>query len=303
MVFGLAFQLWIIPIIYLSKVFPLFLQLRSLLQRNLFATLPLFLSTILNECALNTSHSFWLTVSVSLHIRCDYISHRYGVWYRYTIHRRWLYCLIVWLLVSRAMRRGRNWTQESWVAVHNGFKLQWIMILCDTFYGNVIINNCSGSDAPIPCRLALFLSHSAVIYLFLVHQHICSVFFSSFDASNECTFFPAPARQTVWYGGHLKWFVLHSSRRKWMHFLCDKSQTCSTNKSTHKHTGQSWYFSRMPENGQQQIAGKLCTHTKSQPGESERVKTGTATSHRILNRNKIVWKDSWSKHDTCECYV
>lgn len=125
-----------------------------------------------------------------------------------------------------------------------------------------------------------------------------------FFASNECTFFPAPARHTVWYGGHLKWFVLHSSRRTESGCI-----SCVTNRKhvprtrAHTHTGERWYFSEMAENGQQQIAGKLNERTKSQPGESERMKIGTATSHRILNGNKIVWKDSWSKHDTCESDV
>lgn len=71
------------------------------------------------------------------------------------------------------------------------------------------------------------------------------------------------------------------------------------------HKRKSWHFAKMPPNGKKMWT-KLNAHKVTDGrvwGAQRKKKMGKTTSQRVLNRSKIVWKDSWSKHDTCECVL
>lgn len=184
------------------------------------------------------------------------------------------------------------------------------MILCDTFYGNVIINNCSGFWSKPTMHICS-------------HAHRCDLSLSRARfVFSRCVCCCLSRRRCEWIAldaivpffcqlaAHIRgdfWndlFPLNAVLRTGC-ISCNKSQTCSANttcaasteqeltsfreKREAKKTGQSEQIERATKL-------QICDGTRT----AEKIWCRRSQSRRVLNRNKIVWKDSWSKHDTCE---
>lgn len=247
----IGFSVWhfnfgLFPFIYLPKVFFTFIPLTS--QPHLCATLPLILlrhtcSACVRRARITVFHPLntpYLSAGfciISLHIRCDYISHR---WCARDIYRSGVplvvrlfirsYCghtvrpdarLPTVLPVLSVRTRLNPWITSY---VRNIFKLPWIMILCDTFYGNVIINNCSGSDATHTNSTRLTL---VLIPKDLSLSRVRSVFFfySSLPMNNigcNCAIFFV-CLQRIWRGDFRNDLFPLNVTSGGVHFSCEKS--------------------------------------------------------------------------------